>query len=150
MIGKNDKDLSDVRKKSETNGRHYKEASERAQKFLGEFKDIKVVEIRRCDVPGSVSRSFIASFTTVGFAEALATIVDVRPDLVLVDGDDIDGNLDDFLETLTVSTVPRVLIMSKDRANIDGVKHLVDHIAFKPVNTQELVKIAYYSKKDKV
>lgn len=148
MSGKLNKELADARTRSQTNGRLFEEVNNKAQRFLRGFKDIKVVEVKQCATPETRNRSFIVSYTTVGFEGALTVIGNVKPDLILVDGDDAGDNLDAFLKSLQTTTVPRLLIISRDGADVDGVKHLVDHIAFKPVKTEELVRIAYHSKQE--
>jgi DNA-binding response OmpR family regulator len=147
MIGKRDKALTEARAKSHVNGQLFKEVNGKARQFLSKFQDIRVVEVKQCTTPETHSSSFIVSYTTVGFDSALSVIGNVKPDLVLIDGDDAGGDLHTFLESLRVTTVPRLLVISRNASNIDSVKHLVDHIAFKPVDAAELVRIAYRSKR---
>ena len=132
-----DDGLEDIRAKSSAAQEKFKQVLSRVKTDL--HRKFCILEVANgnsiCPSPPST-----IILKHVGGIAAYETARKVSPDLIIVDGDDMEavGSLDELADIDAV----KIMVVSRDSDILGQVKNLVNQIIFKPVGTKELIQIA--------
>lgn len=146
MIGRKDKDLIEARQRSRESSRKLDESLKRAHEVLEQVNGIKILEVGG-DQGAVLTKTSLAEYKVASYADAVKCANSLEPDLVLFDRDGGTQNeLMDVLGAFTGKTFKRVLLTNRDEAIGDDLKSKIDLVLFKPVDSGQIVKVAYFAR----